>query len=97
MHEVLLLLELRDDDMTIEFECQCGKRLRVKDEHAGKKVKCPACGEPLVVPRSKQSARTETAGDSARASARGVINPPCRFKFTGTGGELFKEVFVGMC
>jgi len=36
--------------MAISFSCPCGKRLRTKDEHAGKRTKCPACGEGLVVP-----------------------------------------------
>lgn len=37
----------------IEFECnQCGKRLKVKDEAAGKKGKCPQCGVLLAVPQA---------------------------------------------
>lgn len=36
--------------MTIEFHCDCGKKLGVGDEHAGKRVKCPACLNALVVP-----------------------------------------------
>jgi HJR/Mrr/RecB family endonuclease len=31
--------------MTIEFSCQsCGKKLTAKDEHVGKRGKCPSCG-----------------------------------------------------
>jgi hypothetical protein len=30
--------------MPIDFSCSCGKKLRVKDEHAGRKFKCPDCG-----------------------------------------------------
>jgi hypothetical protein len=29
--------------MAIEFDCACGKLLRVDDESAGKRAKCPAC------------------------------------------------------
>ena len=36
--------------MTIEFHCDCGKKLGVADEHAGKRVKCPICLNALVVP-----------------------------------------------
>lgn len=36
--------------MPIQVTCQCGKTLNVKDEHAGKSVKCPACGDVLKVP-----------------------------------------------
>jgi RNA polymerase sigma factor (sigma-70 family) len=35
------------------FACNgCGKRLRARAELAGKKVKCPQCGQPIPVPRN---------------------------------------------
>ncbi len=34
----------------IKFHCPCGKKLGVKGELAGRKVKCPGCGSPLRVP-----------------------------------------------
>lgn len=36
--------------MSIPVTCRCGKSFRVKNEYAGKKGKCPACGVTLVVP-----------------------------------------------
>src|SRR5438477_7576680 len=36
--------------MPISITCQCGKSLKVKDEWAGKKAKCPTCGNTFVVP-----------------------------------------------
>lgn len=37
--------------MTIETRCSgCGKRLAVADEHAGRKARCPACGQIYTVP-----------------------------------------------
>ena len=37
--------------MAIEFSCpKCKKKLKVKDELAGKKIKCPGCGSPAAVP-----------------------------------------------
>jgi len=36
--------------MPITFSCPCGKILRVADEHAGKRVKCPACQAISTVP-----------------------------------------------
>ncbi len=36
--------------MPISIACDCGKQLRVKDELAGRRVKCPECGEVLTVP-----------------------------------------------
>ena len=35
--------------MSIIVGCECGKRFRAKDEHAGKRAKCPACGRVLVI------------------------------------------------
>ena len=32
----------------ITFNCSCGKVLQVKDEHAGKRVRCPECQEISV-------------------------------------------------
>lgn len=38
--------------MAIESRCSgCGKLLRVADEHAGKKARCPECGHIYVVPQ----------------------------------------------
>ena len=35
----------------IHFKCgKCGKKLAAKDESAGKRVKCPACGQVLQAP-----------------------------------------------
>jgi len=36
--------------MPITFKCDCGKQLTVRDDLAGKRGKCPACGKILVVP-----------------------------------------------
>src|SRR5438874_2336436 len=36
--------------MSIVVSCSCGKRLRARDELAGKRAKCPGCGKMLVVP-----------------------------------------------
>lgn len=36
--------------MPITFACACGKTLKVADEHAGKRVKCPACQAVASVP-----------------------------------------------
>jgi hypothetical protein len=36
--------------MAITWICECGQKLAVKDELAGKRVKCPACTELVMVP-----------------------------------------------
>ena len=36
--------------MAIEHTCQCGAKLKVKDELAGKKIKCPKCSIAFTLP-----------------------------------------------
>ena len=36
--------------MPIEVQCPCGKSLNAPDDYAGKRIKCPVCGELLTVP-----------------------------------------------
>jgi hypothetical protein len=50
----------------IEIQCKCGKRLKVADEAAGKKGKCPACGNVFAI-RARGAA--ETAAPAARAAS----------------------------
>ncbi len=42
--------------MPIKAACQCGARFNAKDELAGKRVKCPKCGQPLVIPSAQSPA-----------------------------------------
>ncbi len=37
-------------EMPIEFQCQCGAKLRAKEELAGKRLKCPKCSNALTIP-----------------------------------------------
>lgn len=43
--------------MPIKVACDCGQKFSARDSMAGKRVKCPKCNEPLVIPkpRSKNS------------------------------------------
>ncbi len=36
--------------MAINVVCDCGKAYSVTDKHAGKSLKCPACGQRMAVP-----------------------------------------------
>lgn len=40
--------------MPITFNCACGKTLRVPDEHAGRRAKCPACAAVVTVPAPEE-------------------------------------------
>jgi hypothetical protein len=48
--------------MTLKFSCpQCRKVIRVKEELAGKKAKCPACQQVLMIPTLPQPASAAPA------------------------------------
>jgi hypothetical protein len=40
--------------MAILIECMCGKTLRIREENAGKRVKCSECGETHKVPAAAE-------------------------------------------
>jgi hypothetical protein len=45
--------------MPIPIICPCGRSLRAKDEAAGRKVRCPNCGNVLAVPQPSKDAEDE--------------------------------------
>jgi hypothetical protein len=55
----------------VSFACpDCGKRLKVKEELAGKKVKCPQCARVLPVPE-----RVPARPDGSRARPDAIREP----------------------
>jgi hypothetical protein len=55
--------------MSISFACECGKSFSVRDEFAGKRTKCPACGSALTVPgpATEQTPEPEELSDEDKA------------------------------
>jgi hypothetical protein len=47
--------------MPILVSCPCGKKFRVADEHAGKRIKCAGCGDPVTVPAEEEEAPARAA------------------------------------
>ena len=69
--------------MPIKVSCACGKKLSVKDELAGRTLKCPACQKPLRVPKPKveEEPAEEDFDDEpsdAPAKSRGGKSSPSR-------------------
>lgn len=60
--------------MPLSIQCKCGKTLRVKDEFAGKKVRCPACKEVLSVPVPEMDVEVEE--DALNVLLIDEPNPP---------------------
>src|SRR5438874_10778897 len=49
--------------MAIITPCACGKKLRTKDDFAGKRIKCPSCGTVLTVPQHAEDQPLIDAAD----------------------------------
>lgn len=65
--------------MTISYACPgCLRKLQIKDELAGKRLKCPRCSQVFVIPARPQSAGAKTkiqfAGESLSASFARPLN-----------------------
>jgi RsiW-degrading membrane proteinase PrsW (M82 family) len=65
----------RSVSMAITFGCVCGKSLKAKDDLAGKKTKCPACGSILSIPALE---RTPADDDEAAGYLLEPENNPPR-------------------
>jgi hypothetical protein len=68
----------------IRLQCACGKRIAAPDPWLGKRVKCPQCGQPvLVVPAdapaaeapAAQTPRAEILGQTSRTEPSAVAAP----------------------
>lgn len=57
--------------MSIRVECACGRKLSIKDEMAGRRVKCPTCENVLTVP--KASAKPKSIEDDHDAVASDAV------------------------
>lgn len=86
--------------MAINVACDCGKTFKVKDELAGKKVKCPACQSVLTIPEGSEEDEAP-ASSVGRGSARNDNGGPKAGKknskvllFVGLGVGV---VMLGFC
>ncbi len=65
--------------MPIAVACKCGKQFKVKDELAGKAVRCPACKSALRIPGGAPA--TAGAAKSGRSSSSKVDEQAALLKF----------------
>ena len=54
--------------MPIKVNCQCGNKFAAPSKYAGKKVKCPKCAQPLVVPSNGGQGQAKKAANAAKVS-----------------------------
>src|SRR5438876_12154553 len=51
----------------IPVRCTCGKRFSARTSSAGKKAKCPSCGQILVIPAGTRATTPTSADDDVLA------------------------------
>lgn len=80
--------------MPIQVTCQCGQQLSAKDEFAGRRVKCPGCGGPLLIPQPQAAEADDgITGLLDDAGVRAGVN-----RCSGCGAEMADEaVLCVMC
>ena len=64
-----------EESMALAITCACGKRLQVKESLAGKRIRCPACQEPLTVPAADDADQTEPEPTPVKSSAKPARAP----------------------
>jgi len=78
--------------MSVRISCSCGKKLRIREELVGKRVRCPACKQPFEVPPPPEPEdetleetlpasppapeAQERPGEPVKCPGCGLINPP---------------------
>jgi hypothetical protein len=62
--------------MAIQFACSCGRKLQAADEHAGRRVKCPACGAESTVPGDEAAVQPAEAVPSRPGPVQAEEPPP---------------------
>jgi hypothetical protein len=55
--------------MAISFSCDCGQEFKVSDSHAGKRIKCQGCGNPVKIPQLKTGKSNSDSGAVAVGKA----------------------------
>jgi hypothetical protein len=62
--------------MAISVTCSCGRSLRAKDEAAGKRVRCPGCGNTVEVPAPVADVEDEALAGLMSAPNEYDMAPP---------------------
>ncbi|MEM9587888.1 MAG: hypothetical protein AAGA03_11470, partial [Planctomycetota bacterium] len=71
----------------MRIKCQCGKLLNLRDDMAGKAVKCPSCGKVLKVPKPGGASKSAAKSPAASRPVAKPAAPPA----PSAMDELFSE------
>ena len=75
--------------MSISLQCTCGKTLTVDDKYRGKKAKCPACGNVLLVEEPVETAvQAETPMKRPAAADEPETRTPVKRPEAGTRSKM---------
>lgn len=82
---------------TINYTCECGKQLRFRPEHAGRKTKCPECDATLTVPETETDDLEEYDDDEAPLRSahrtRGNSNSVTGKRVIAQWGQIVPSMF----
>jgi len=82
----------------VDYTCVCGKQMRFKGEHAGKRTKCPECEATIVVPLSEADDAEDYDADNRDATTMSR-DPSSILRVTGRravasfGGQIVPSMF----
>ena len=79
--------------MPIQVACSCGQKFSAKDELAGKRAKCPKCGQPLVI---GALAKAKVASSDPLGGSGGVSGLMDQAGFEKAGGTACPKCNAGM-
>jgi len=74
--------------MSIAITCRCKTRLQVEEDMAGRLVRCPKCGENLMVPRPEPASTTSEGEDDEYSLAPVPELPPQKPSCPACNAEL---------
>jgi hypothetical protein len=60
----------------IQVECDCGRVIKTSDENAGKKARCPECGDVVQLPRSPKRATSNSTSSTGKPAAKSSSKRP---------------------
>src|SRR5208283_2316463 len=63
--------------MPIQIACTCGKQWRTRDENAGKRIRCPDCGEAVAIPKQKSADAPAAKASTTKTPASGTVRVRC--------------------
>ncbi len=79
--------------MPISVQCPgCGKKLKAKDELAGKRVKCPSCGQVLGIPLPL--GRPDSPAKPAQTPSESLVQAVARGDASEIAGFIDKQNFT---